>query len=381
MTHLTPLQAREEFPILKTHNYLNSCSLGALSHRAEAYLAEFRERWHTMGASAWYEHWLGKLSQLRAQVEAFAGGASGSVALTPSTSSALSMVAESPSVEERSRRNRVVCSELDFPTLAYQWAVKPGVELVVLPSSDGVGMKPEQYAEAVDERTLFLATSHVFFTTGFVQDLGRLAEIAHQVGAYCLIDGYHGAGQIPLDLTDSGVDFYTWGPLKWLCGGPGLGYLYVRPEITHRMEPRITGWFAAENAFEFDIWDFRFHTDARRFEMGTPAVPTVHTALGGQEIIDAVGMAAIRARNVVLTEYLVTGCRERGYALTLPENPEQRSAIVMIRHSDAAGAVAHLAQQGIIVDHRPGHIRVSPHFYNTEDEIEDFLGAMDVFSS
>jgi selenocysteine lyase/cysteine desulfurase len=242
-------------------------------------------------------------------------------------------------------------------------------------------MDPEQYAEAVDERTLFLATSHVFFTTGFVQDLDRLAEIAHRAGAYCLIDGYHGAGQIPLDLTASGVDFYTWGPLKWLCGGPGLGYLYARPEIITRMEPRITGWFAAENAFEFDIRDFRFHADARRFEMGTPAVPTVHTALGGQEIIDAVGMAAVRDRNVHLTELLVTGCRERGYALTLPESPDQRSAIVMIRHSDPAGAVAHLAQRGIIVDHRPGHVRVSPHFYNTEDEIEDFLQAMDAFSS
>lgn len=380
VTPFTPLQARDEFPILTTHNYLNSCSLGALSHRAEEYLAEFTERWHTMGASAWYEHWLGRMAQLRQRVEAHAGGPPGSVALTPSTSSALSTVAESPPMEERGQRTRVVCSELDFPTLGYQWAVKPEVELVVLPSQDGVGMDPEQYAEAVDDRTLFLATSHVFFTTGFVQDLKRLAQIAHDAGAYCLIDGYHGAGQVHLDLAGSGVDFYTWGPLKWLCGGPGLGYLYVRPEIIQHLEPRVTGWFAARNAFDFDIRHFQFHDDARRFETGTPALPTVHTALGGQEIIDEVGMETITRRNRDLTELLVKGCRERGYALTLPGHRDQRSAIVMIRHKDPAGAVGFLASRGIIVDHRPGHVRVSPHFYNTGQEIEHFLQAMDEFS-
>ena len=379
MTTLSPLQAREEFPILKKKNYLNSCSLGALSHRAEAYLDEFRERWHTMGASAWYEHWLGRMALLRARFEAFAGGAEGSVALHPSTSAALSAVAESVHRKAAEGRNRVVCSELDFPTLGYQWAVKPEVELVVLPSADGVGMDPEQFAEAVDERTLFLATSHVFFATGFVQDLPRLTRIARDAGAYSLIDGYHGAGQVPLELGAWGVDFYTAGPLKWLCGGPGLSYLYVRPGLIQELEPRTTGWFAARNAFDFDIRDFRFHDDARRFEMGTPALPTVHTALGGQEIIDEVGMEAVSRRNRELTEILVRGCEERGFALTLPRELEHRSAIVMVRHPDPPGAVAHLAKKGIIVDHRPGHVRVSPHFYNLEEDIEGFLEALDSF--
>jgi len=381
VTHLTPLQARREFPILGRRNYLNSCSLGALSTRSEAYLDEFRERWHTMGASAWYEHWLGRLALLRGRVSAFAGGAEGTVALVPSTSAALSAVAESVHRKAAEGRNRVVCSELDFPTLGYQWAVKPEVELVVLPSPDGVGMDPEQYAEAVDERTLFLATSHVFFTTGFIQDLPRLAGIAHDAGAYCLIDGYHGAGQIPLHLADWDVDFYTAGPLKWLCGGPGLAYLYVRSSLIGELEPRVTGWFAASNAFDFDIRDFRFHDDARRFEMGTPALPTVHTALGGQEIIEEVGMAAITERNRALTGHLVEGCRERGMELTLPADSEHRSAIVMIRHANPAGAVAHLATRGIIVDHRPGHVRVSPHFYNLEEELEAFLDALEEFQA
>lgn len=379
MTSLTPLQARDEFPILTKRNYLNSCSLGALSHRAEAYLDEFREHWHTMGASAWYEHWLGRMALLRSRIETFAGGETGSVALLPSTSAALSAVAESLHQAQERGRNRVICSELDFPTLGYQWAVKPEIELVVLPSRDGIGMDPEEYAEAVDERTLVLATSHVFFSTGFVQDLSRLAGIARESGAYLLIDGYHGAGQVPLNLGASGVDFYTCGPLKWLCGGPGLSYLYVRPDLIPQLEPRITGWFAARNAFDFDIRDFQFHDDARRFEMGTPALPTVHTALGGQEIIDAVGMDVIFRRNQELTELLVKGCTEGGFSLTIPEDREHRSAIVMIRHADPPGVVAHLARKGIIVDHRPGHVRVSPHFYNTGEEIQHFLEAMEGF--
>ena len=376
---LHPQDARAEFPILKTHTYLNSCSLGALSYRAEGYLDEFRQRWHTMGASAWYEHWLGRTALLRSRVEIFLGGAQGSVALVPSTSAAISTVAESVQTAVNAGRNRVVCSELDFPTLGYQWAVKPDIEVVVLSSPDGIGMDPGQFADAVDERTLFLATSHVFFATGFVQDIGRLAKIAHDSGAYCLIDGYHGAGQLSFSVTDTGVDFYTAGPLKWLCGGPGLSYLYVRPGLIPELHPRITGWFGARNAFDFDIRDFQPHDDARRFEMGTPALPTVHTALGGQEIIDEVGMEAIEARNRALTDQLLAGCHDAGFRLTIAADPGHRSAIVMVQHPNPPGAVAHLAKAGIIVDHRPGHVRVSPHFYNTEEEIGFFLESLKCF--
>ncbi|HSR40622.1 MAG TPA: aminotransferase class V-fold PLP-dependent enzyme, partial [Longimicrobiales bacterium] len=208
-----PLDARAEFPILARKIYLNSCSLGALSRRSESYLDELQARWHAMGASAWYELWLGRIEELRERVARFLGARPGELALPASTSAALSVVAESVSYQER---DRVVVSELDFPTLAYQWTVKPEVELVVLRSPDGVGMDLEQYREAVDERTAFLATSHVFFTTGFVQDVAELARIARAAGAHSLIDGYQAPGQIPVDLHRLGVDFYTAGPLKWL---------------------------------------------------------------------------------------------------------------------------------------------------------------------
>jgi selenocysteine lyase/cysteine desulfurase len=363
---------RGEFPILAQRTYLNSCSLGALSRRSEAYLDDFLGRWHAMGASAWYEHWLGRIEELRERVAAFWRASPAETALLPSTSVALSVIAESV---RPAGRNRVVCSELDFPTLAYQWAVKPEIELVVLRSPDGIRMDPEQYAEAVDERTLFLATSHVFFTTGYVQDLRALADVAHRAGAWCLVDGYQGVGQVPLDLSSTGVDFYTGGPLKWLLGGPGLAYLYVRGDLVTKLEPRITSWFAAEGQFSFDPEAFRYRPDARRFEMGTPSLPTVHTALGGQEIVDEVGIVRIVERNRGLTAHLVDRCREAGLSLRLAE-PAHRSAIVMVRHADPAGAVAHLAARGIIVDHRPGHVRVSPHFYNTEEELDRCVEAL-----
>ena len=175
------------------------------------------------------------------------------------------------------------------------------------------------------------------------------------------------------------MDFYTTGPLKWLCGGPGLSYLYVKKELISRLHPRITGWFGARNAFDFDIRDFQPHDDARRFEMGTPALPTVHTALGGQEIIDEVGIEVVEGRNRKLTDQLLEGCRERGFDLTVSENPAHRSAILMIKHADPPGAVRHLGEAGIIVDHRPGHVRVSPHFYNTSEETDFFLERLKSF--
>ncbi|MGB1657648.1 MAG: aminotransferase class V-fold PLP-dependent enzyme, partial [Longimicrobiales bacterium] len=250
-----------------------------------------------------------------------------------------------------------------------QWAVKPEIEMVVLKSPDGIRIDPEQFAEAVDERTLFLATSHVFFATGYEQDLEALADIARTSGAYSLIDGYQGAGQTDLTLPATGVDFYTTGPLKWLLGGPGLSYLYVRDALVEELEPRLTSWFATKRQFDFDLGGFEYRDDARRFELGTPALPTVHTALGGQELIDEVGLPAILERNRELTDHLIDAAEAAGMSLTLAD-PDHRTFILMIQHGDPSGAVKHLAEEGIIVDYRPGHVRVSPHFYNTTDELD-----------
>lgn len=366
-------ELRREFPILHTHTYLNSCSLGALSTRAEERLGHFLELWHTMGASAWYEHWLGRLQELREQVEGLLGAAPGSVGLSPSTSVAISSFVESLDFDSRPR---VVIADLDFPTLGHQFQVKPEVELVVVRSQDGVGVDPEQFREVVDERTALVATSHVFYATGFRQDLAALGRIAREAGALSLVDGYQGAGQVDVDVTAAGIDAYTTGPLKWLLGGPGLSYLWVRPELISRLEPRITSWFAAEDQFDFGLEDFRFRPDARRFEMGTPALPTVHTALGGQELLLEVGMAAVEARNRFLTRHVEAGLEARGFRLRQARDPAERTAIVMVEHENAPDAVARLAREGIVVDHRPGCVRVSPHVYNTVEEMDRFVEAL-----
>ena len=372
-------QWREEFPILQQRTYLNSCSLGALSRRAEQRLRDFRNEWHAYGASAWYETWMGRLDELRGRVAGMLGADRSEIALGASVSAALSVIASA--LEDggnasgnasagAGKRNRVVVAELDFPTLAYQWRARPDMDVVVVPSDDGVSIDPQRWADAVDGRTAVLATSHVFFTTGAIQDLSVLSGIAHDAGALFLVDAYQSTGQLPLDVGATGADILITGPLKWLLGGPGLAYTWVRPELIRELQPTIAGWWGAENQFEFDLGELRFKDDARRFELGTPALPTVHTALGGQEIIDEVGASAIRERNRSLTERLIGAARAAGFELRIADDPDQRSAIVMIRAGDPHAAVEHLERAGIIVDARPGHVRVSPHFYNTDDEVD-----------
>jgi kynureninase len=358
---------RDEFPILSRKTYLNSCSLGALSHRAEGRIRQFHEDWHNYGASAWYEIWLGRLAELRGRVSRMLGAQEHELAVTHSTSTALSSIA---SAIDYGKRNKVVVAELDFPTLPYQWLVRPDVEVVYARSDDGATVRPERFAELVDERTAFVATSHVFYATGAIQDLRAIGDIAHRNGALFLVDAYQGIGQIPTALSETNIDIYVAGPLKWMLGGPGLCYLYVRSQLLHQLTPRIAGWFGARDQFAFDNQHFEFKDDARRFELGTPALHMVHSALGGQEIIDEVTVPRIRERNAYLTEILIQKAQAAGFRIRAAATPEERSAILMIAVDDPKGAVNHLADRGIIIDHRPGHVRISPHFYNLESELD-----------
>jgi selenocysteine lyase/cysteine desulfurase len=361
---------RAEFPILERTTYLNSCSLGALSLRALHRVAQFHDDWHTHGAAAWYAIWIGRLAELRARLARMIGAADSEVALAASTSAALSVIA---SAFDYHARPKVIIADIDFPTLAYQWMVRPGIELVRVPSDDGVVIDPQRVADAVDERTAIVALSHVFFTTGGIQETLPIAHAARRHGAFFLLDAYQSAGQVPIDVRSLAVDALVTGPLKWLLGGPGLAYVYVRDEWLRQLRPTITGWFAARDQFAFDSQQFAFKDDARRFELGTPALPTVHSALGGQEIIDEIGVGAIRARNSALTEHLLGGLSSAGFRVRGARQPAQRSALVMVEHADPAGAVGMLAAERVIVDHRPGYVRVSPHFYNTPEELDHFV--------
>jgi kynureninase len=364
---------RTEFPILQTRTYLNSCSLGALSRRSMGYLGEYQALWNTMGASAWYELWMGRIGDLRGKVAELWSARESEVAFSPSVSAALSSVA---SAVDYRKRNRVVVAELDFPTLVYQWLAKPEVEVVVVPSDDGIGIPPERWAEYVDERTAIVATSHVFYGTGYVQDLAPIAKAAHDAGALFLVDGYQAVGQIPVDPRASGADVYVGGPLKWLLGGPGLAFLWVREERLPELVPTVVSWFGAEDQFAFATDAFRPRADAARFSLGTPAVPTVYTALGGLEIVLEVGMERIRERIDALTEDVVGRLRDGGFELRIAAERERRSGIVMVRVDDSAASVAALAERNIIVDKRGEYVRVSPHFYNTVEENERFVAAL-----
>ena len=358
---------RGEFPIFRDSVYLNTCSLGALGERSRRKVAEFLDIWQSRGAAAWYDVWWEALTDLRTRYGRIVNAAPGEIALAPSISVALSAIAES--LDYR-RRPKVVITSLDFPTVAYQWLAKAreGVELVIVESPDGISVPVEAIARAVDDRTALVVTSHVYFTSGAVQDIKRVAATAHQHGALCLIDAYQSVGQIPVDVRDAGVDALVAGGLKWLLGGPGIVFLYMREAVARRLEPRVSGWFGQRDQFAFDPRSLTFHDDTRRFELGTPSLAAVYAQLGGLEYIEAIGISAIREATAALTEDLIGRARAAGFHPKIAADPQQRSAIVMIPMPDPAGSVRHLAAGGIIADSRPGHVRLSPFFYNSQDD-------------
>jgi len=366
---------RPQFPIFRSAVYLNSCSLGALSERARSALEEFVDLWDAHGASAWYEHWLAATDDVRASIARLLAVEEREVALAPSISAALATISSALDFESRPK---VVTTELDFPTLVYQFAAKRqlGVETVVLESPDGISVPVEAFAEAVDERTALVATSHVYFTTGAIQDVAALAALAHGRGALCLVDGYQSMGQIPVKARELGVDFYLSGALKWLLGGAGLAYVYVAGSLIERLRPSAVSWFGVEDQFAFDVKELRLRRDARRFELGTPAVSTVYTARAGLEIIEEVGIGRIRRRISSLAEDLLERARSAGMRVRCAPLAEQRSGIIMVEHVEPAAAVARLREAGVICDHRPGAVRLSPHFYNTTEDSERAIAVL-----
>jgi len=358
---------RGEFPIFRDSVYLNTCSLGALGERSRRKVAEFLDIWQRRGASAWYDVWWEALDDLRARYGRLVNAAAGEIALAPSISVALSAVAESI---DYGKRPRVVTTSLDFPTVAYQWLAKAqqGVELVVVESPDRITVPVDAIARAVDDRTALVVTSHVYFTTGAIQDIKRVAAVAHDRGALCLIDAYQSVGQIPVDVQETGVDALVAGGLKWLLGGPGIVFLYMREAVARRLEPRISGWFGQRDQFAFDPRALTLHEGARRFEMGTPALPAVYAQLGGLEYIEEIGVPMIRDVTAALTEDLIATLRGAGFKPRVAADPRERSAIVMVPMPDPAASVRHLAAGGIIADTRPGHVRFSPFFYNVQED-------------
>src|SRR5579883_1053345 len=365
--HPELLHYRAEFPILQKKTYLNSCSLGALSQRSIHNLNTFMDMWNEWGAHAWYEIWMGEIAKVRQKFATLVGAQLHEVAIAPNVSTALSTIA---TALDYSQRKKVVMADMDFPTLSYQWLVKErlGIECRFVESPDRVYTPPELFEREVDERTALVATSRVFFTSGYIQDVRAVADIAHKNGAYVLIDDYQGTGQIPLDVAALDIDFLVTGTLKWLMGGPGLALVYIREGLIPQLQPTITGWFGHREQFKFKTREFEFRDDAARVEMGTPAVPTIYTANGGLDIVREIGVEHICERTRYLTNDLIARSREHGWTVRAPQEPERRSSIVMLELEQPAEIVHELVNRGIIVDSRPGLVRVSPYFYNTIEE-------------
>ncbi len=364
---------RREFPTLGHTTYLNTCSLGLLGRRSRRGVEAFLDEWERRGASAWYDTWLQEVQALRESTANLLGCGTHEVAVLPSVSVALDVLADA--LQHRDRAE-VVTHALDFPTVPYQWMTRRDAALRTVKSPDGVTSDPRDFEAHVTDETLAVATSHVFYTTGFTQDIEAIADIARDRGAVSIVDAYQATGQLPTDVKDLGVDVLLTGGLKWLLGGPGVVTMYVREGLHETLEPHGAGWFAHAEQFEFQPHRFQPREDARRFETGTPSMASVAAARAGVDLVQEVGVEAIRTRTLELVDDLVDRLEDAGMPPRLAPNREDRTGIVTIPLQDPASAVEALARDDVIVDHRPGRLRVSPYFYNTPGDNERLVDAL-----
>jgi kynureninase len=366
-----PLLAyRDRFPILERTNYLISNSLGAVPASAEERLREYYETWATRGVRAWEESWWTLAADLGDLVAPLIGAGRGEVVFQPNVTLAHAVVLSGLDVQ--GRRNRVVTDAMHFPSILYliDQLRASGAEVVVVPSDDGVGVEPQRLVDAIDERTAVVAVSHVLFKSAYVYDVAPIAARAARVGALSVVDGYQAVGAIPVDVAALGVDVYIGGCLKWLCGGPGAAFLWVRPGARDRLSPRLTGWMAHARPFDFSTSLDR-RDDAWRFLHGTPSIPALYAAMAGLEVVNEVGVAAIRAKSERQTARLLDLADARGYRCTTPRDPDRRGGTVAIDVEHGYEVSRGLKTLDILCDYRPGAgIRLSPHFYNRDDELD-----------
>jgi len=362
---------RRRFPIFQHKRYLNSCSLGPISQASREALVQYADDWAEFGAPAWWLRWIPRMERVRELFALAINARPDNVTIHHSASSALSSIA---SAIDYSRRNKVVVAEIDFPTIAYQWLVKRNVEVVFARSSDGITIPLEEYDRLVDERTAAVATSHVFYATGARQDIAAITRTAHDRGAISIVDGYHTVGLLPVDVAAANVDFYVGGTLKWVCGGPGLTFIYAADRVLGSL-PEVTGWFAARDQFGFETTRFEPADSAARFQLGTPAVPTIYTGIPALELMLEVGIDRIYERVRGLTDLIALRADEMNLEVASPRKSAARGGVIMLRMADPAAAVDALNAQDITVDARPGKVRISPHYFNTIDDIEVTLAA------
>ena len=368
------LEWRKEFPVLDRTLYLNSCSLGAVPRTVPDSQKRFYDLWATQGTKAW-ESWFSDLMDLRRDISTFIGAEFRETAITYSVAAAMTSVASA--LDFKGKRNKVVFSECEFPSSAHVWQKWEGLgaKVEIVPArKDGQSVDLEAWKNAIDKRTLIVPTSHVFFRSGCLQDAKALAEICHDAGALFFLDDYQSLGIVPHDLHDIGCDFATGGLLKWCCGGPGVVMFYASDEMIRKYEPRAMGWLATKDPFAFKLRGWEHAPDAWRFTYGTPPVAAAYTTRPGFDIIRKIGVAEIKERVDGLSTHFAKRALAEGWKLFSPVDASKRSGIVTFDFPKSEEVCSVLLDRNVIVDHRPGAgIRVSPHFYNTREELDRFV--------
>jgi len=374
------LNWRSEFPILDKTVYLISHSLGAMPRATYDRLQEYADVWATRGVRAWAEGWWNMPVTVGNEVGRIIGADPETVVMHQNVSICQSLILSCfLPLPENSKRRKIVYSELNFPSVMYVYeahARAHGLRIETVESDDGITVPLERMLSAIDEETLLVPISHVLFKSAFLQDAKAITQRAHEVGAMVVLDTYQSAGTVPFSVKALNVDFATGGSVKWLCGGPGAGYLYVRPDLIDRLEPKTTGWMAHEEPFAFAS-ELRYAPNVTRFLHGSPAIPALYAAQSGYEVINKIGVEKIRAKSLRQTQRLVELAVEAGFRVTSPPNPAQRGGTIAVWDDNAAAITRELVRREFIVDYRPGAgVRISPHFYTKDEELELVIAEM-----
>ena len=372
------LSYRDQFPILKDTVYLISHSLGAMPARTYDRLHEYAETWATRGIRAWEEGWWEMPVTTGNKVASLIGAAPNTVVMHQNVSVCQAILISCFDLSQR--RNKIVYEALNFPSVMYVYEAHvraAGARLVEVPSDDGVSIDTARMIEAIDEETLLVPISHVLFRSAYIQDVKAIVEKAHRVGALVILDCYQSTGTVPFSVSDLNVDFATGGSVKWLCGGPGAGYLYVAPRHQSAFEPKVTGWMAHRNPFRFETGEIDYAPDIHRFLHGSPGIPALYAAESGYDVINEIGVDRIREKSMRQTSRLVDLADEHGWKLNSPRDPEKRGGSVILDVPQAELVVKELERRNILVDYRPGAgIRVGPHFYNTDEEVDHLVASI-----
>lgn len=377
MPTLTAPQLRERFPALTTATYLVSHSMGAAPLGAREALVEYWAAWSKNGPEAW-DAWLPAIREIADNLGRFFNAPASTVSLLPNVSLAQAAIASA--LDFASERNEVVIDALMFPTVSYVWKAweKYGARVREVASTDGRTMSTDRLCSSISERTAVVALSHAAYVSGALIDAAAVQARCRETGAIFILDVYQTTGIYPFDVRSLDLDVAVGGSHKWLCGGPGCGFMYVRPGLRDELAPALTGWMAHAEPFAFEAAPIRLAADAARWNTGTPTIPGYLAARAGHDAILEVGLEAVRAHNVRLTSALAEGALARGFDVPTPLAPERRSGWIGMNFPGAERAAAELVARRVFVDHRPGcGLRVSPHFYTSDEEVATFFSTLD----